>query len=193
MFHWFTGHVIAVHANTTQPENEEVLSKLVNKTISEEPKDDPSSEEKILAPINGYNICPVGTKPEQSILFFLYCKTVDDVITFTELFISGELQSMIEVIMNRLLLKIDPENTEKLQARLSLDEAEILALEKYSGIAGEHLPLISSAITIPYFTYDNTMLNENCLKITPAFNLYYHAMNFISQGMCFFLKVLVNC
>ena len=131
--------MIAVHAKTTQPEKDAVLSDSINKTILDESKVDPSSEEKLLTPINGYNIHLVATKPEKSIVFFLYCKTVDDVITFTELFISGALQSMLEVIMNRLLLKMDPDNTEKIKTRLSLDYEEILAVEKYSGIAGEQL------------------------------------------------------
>lgn len=145
MLYCFTGHVIAVHANTTQPDKDGVISELLNKTILEESKDDPSSKEKILRPINGYNIHPVVTMPGQSIVLFFYCKTIDNMITFTKLFISGDLQNMTEVIMNRILSKYDPKNTEQLKARLSLDETEILAVEKFSGIAGErnfyHQPL----------------------------------------------------
>lgn len=73
--------MIAVHAKTTQPEKDAVLSDSINKTILDESKVDPSSEEKLLTPINGYNIHPVAATPGQSIVFFIYCKTVDNVIT----------------------------------------------------------------------------------------------------------------
>ena len=131
--------MIAVHVNTTQPEKDEVMSELLNKTILEESKHEQSSKEKILAAINECNIHPIAVKPGQSIVFFFYCKTVDNMIKFAEVFISGDLQTMVEVMMNCLLSKFDPENTENLKARLSLDDAEILAVERFSGIEGRHL------------------------------------------------------
>lgn len=114
------------------------MSDLINATILEESKDYPSSsEERLLAKINGCNIRPVATQTGQSIVFYFYCQTVDNMIKFTELFISGDLQNMLEVVMNCLWSKFDPEDTEQLKARLSLDDAEMLAVEKFSGIAGE--------------------------------------------------------
>lgn len=134
----FTGQIISVHVNTTQPEKDEVLSDLINAIILEESKDYPSSsEERLLTKINDCNIRPVATQTGQSIVFYFYCKTVDNMIKFTELFTSGDLQNMLEVVMNCLWSKFDPEDTEQLKARLSLDDAEVLAVEKFSGIAGE--------------------------------------------------------
>lgn len=81
----------------------------------------------------------VGASPGHSIVILVYCKTIDNMITFTQLFNSGELQSFLEDILNRLLTRIEPKRIEKLETRLSLDDEEIIAIEEITDIEGWYL------------------------------------------------------
>lgn len=158
------GEVIPVHVNTTRPELEEGLSEslntsLINQPMSEtavkeiqmnefldetaakeiqmnESLDETAAKEILIPHLNGLTI--VGAIPGHSIVIFLYCKTTDNMVTFTQLFNSGELKTKLENILNRLLARIEPKSTERLEARLRLDDEDILEIEEITGIEGRY-------------------------------------------------------
>lgn len=89
---------------------------------------------------NNFNLRSVQSKlNEQSIFLYpLICKTIANLIKVTEVVTSRCLQNMIQIILKSLISKITLKNAEKWKARLNRDEAEHLAVEKFSGIAGEY-------------------------------------------------------
>lgn len=85
--------------------------------------------------INGLRV--VGATPGHSIVILVYCKTTDNLVTFTQVFNSGELQTKLENILNRLFARIEPKSTEILKSSIRLDDEDILEIEDITGIEGQ--------------------------------------------------------
>lgn len=96
----------------------------------------------LLAEVNGFNLDLVTTIPGQSIVIFIYCKTVQNAVKFTQIFNSGHLQYLLHDILSRLLLTIEPGNTKELDSRISLEDEEIICLQEFTGIEGNSLNIL---------------------------------------------------
>ena len=132
-----------VHVNNNRPDLDGPLSRTFNDVIENRASDD-SEIEALLEEMSGLGFNPVNASPGHSIVILMYCKTVDDAVRFTQHFNSGRVQYILESILNRLLLKIEPHNTETLDSCVSLDEEDIVALEKFTGIEGISLKILST-------------------------------------------------
>src|SRR6218665_1990228 len=133
----------AVHVNNNRSNLDGPLSRAFNDLMRTRTTDD-AEIKNLLAEMNGLSFNPVNSEPDKSIVIFVYCKTVDDAVKFTQHFNSGRVQYLLESILNRLLLTIEPHNTETLDSCVSLDEEDIVALEKFTGIEGISLKILST-------------------------------------------------
>src|SRR6218665_1129745 len=134
----------AVHVNNNRSNLDGPLSRAFNDLMRTRTTDD-AEIKNLLAEMNGLSFNPVNSKPDKSIVIFVYCKTADDAVKFTQHFNSGRVQYLLESILNRLLLTIEPHNTEKLGSRVSLDDEDVTALEKITGVEGNSLNILSTA------------------------------------------------
>src|SRR6218665_3303397 len=136
------GEVIPVHVNTTRPDLDKHIAESINVTLVNESMDETAVKE-IQMP-NGLHI--VGSTYGRSIVIFIYCKTIDNVVTFTQVFNSGELQAKLEDILNRLFARIEPKSTQRLKSSIRLDDADILEIEEITGIEGRYLFSLRNSI-----------------------------------------------
>lgn len=125
--------------NTNQPELDDELSQRFNDVIVHEDnrEDRDYSSEGIFSELHINSIRPVASKPGHSIIVFLYCKTVDDMIEFTDVLKSGQLTSMLERALQRLLMVLDRKSVGSLDVTLTLDNEEILLIEEITGVNGQ--------------------------------------------------------
>src|SRR6218665_1877751 len=126
----------AVHVNNNSLSYlDGALSNTFNDTLRKSSEGDVESKE-LLTEINGIGLNLVKAIPGQSIIIFVYCKTVQNAAKFMQLFNSGRLRHMLERILNRLLLTIEPCSKENLESRISLEDEEINTLAEFTGIEG---------------------------------------------------------
>src|SRR6218665_1237576 len=137
MWAYVSGLVLELHAETNHPELDEDLSQRFNTVVIEEANK--PSEESILASTNGYGLHLLAAKPDQSILFFIYCRTTDDVANLMRLYEKKTLKVMIKNILNRLLNQIGNMSTisSPLVADMRLDDRNILLIQKFTGFHGK--------------------------------------------------------
>jgi len=130
------GEMPAVHVNNNNLSYlDGALSNTFNDTLRKSSEGDVESKE-LLTEINGIGLNLVKAIPGQSIIIFVYCKTVQNAEKFMQLFNSGRLRHMLERILNRLLLTTEPCNKEKLESRISLEDEEVNTLAEFTGIEG---------------------------------------------------------
>lgn len=127
-----------LHINNNRCDLDASLSLAFNGVITNRTNDDGEIRD-LLAEINRLGLNPVIAQPGQSIVIFMYCKTVFSAVKFMIDFNSGRLQYLLESIFNRLLLTIDPHHTEELHSRISLEDEEIVTLEEFTGIEGTRI------------------------------------------------------
>lgn len=125
----------AVHINNSRPDLDGPLSRAFNDVIRNKTTDDKNIR-KLLTELNELGLNLVTAVPGESIVIFVYCKTVQSAVKFTRLFNSGRLQHILESSLNRLLLTIEPHNTKELESRISLEDEEVATLEDFTGIEG---------------------------------------------------------
>lgn len=117
-----------VHVNTTRPDLDADLSDAFNNGVIAEPQ--------LFSELVEIQLHPITSRPGHSIEIFIYCQNEQHMETFIEVFISGQLETHLCNILNRLLLKIKP-NAERLEITISIDIEEVLAIEEYTGIEGK--------------------------------------------------------
>lgn len=144
------GEVIPVHLNTTRPDLDEPISESINTAVMNESMDETAAmeieinesmdetvaKEIHLPQLNGIRI--VGATPGHSIVVLIYCKTIDNMVTFTRLFNSGELHTKLEKLLNHMFTRIEPKSTERLKSSIRLDNEDILEIEEITGIEGRY-------------------------------------------------------
>lgn len=128
------GDVIPVHISTTLSALDEPLSESISTALMNESMDETAPKEIQIPHMNGLRIA--GATPGNSIVVLVYCKTIDNVVTFTQLFNSGEMQTRLEDFLNRLLAQLKPIGAKILRPRIRLNKEDILKIEEITGIQG---------------------------------------------------------
>lgn len=128
------GDVIPVHISTTLSALDEPLSESISTALMNESMDETVPKEIQIPHMNGLRIA--GSTPGNSIVVLVYCKTIDNVVTFTQLFNSGEMQTRLEDFLNRLLAQLKPIGAKILRPRIILNKEDILKIEEITGIQG---------------------------------------------------------
>src|SRR6218665_61371 len=101
--------MITVYINNNRHDLYGPLSHAFNGVIRNRATDD-AEIEALLDEMTGLGLNLVNAVPEQSIVIFIYCQTIDSADNFVDLFNSGRLEHMLDSILNRLLLTIEPHN-----------------------------------------------------------------------------------
>lgn len=136
------GEMPALRINNNRPDLDAPLCLAFNNVIQNSGTGDAEIKD-LLATMNELGLNVVKAKPGQSIVLFIYCKTVDSAVDFTQMINSGRLEYYLEIIFNRLLATIiEPNTTAELKSRISLEDAEIFTLEEFTGIEGNSLHLL---------------------------------------------------
>lgn len=136
---WVLGEVVSAHVNTTRPDKEDDLSKLLNDCIV-----DPKSYEanrdlhNYMNELNGFGIPIVAAQPKSSIMVHTYCKTPEDMKNYVKLLNSGHLQTVFENIFNQLLKQLEGENFQPLQAAVTLEEEDKMLIQEFTGLDGKY-------------------------------------------------------
>lgn len=144
------GEIVSAHINTTRPDKEDDISKLLNDHIS-----DPKSCEgkhdlnKMLNELNGFHIPIVSAEAKHSIMIYTYCKTPEDMKSYVRLLNLGRLQTVFENILNLLLKELEGENFQPLQTAVTIEEDDRMLIQQFTGLDEnetdfKHLPIISS-------------------------------------------------
>ena len=129
------GDVIPVHISTTRSDLDEPLSESINTALMNESMDETVPKQIKIPHMNGLRIA--GATPGSSIVVLVYCKTIDNVVTFTQLFSSGEMQTRLEDFLNRLLAQLQLNRAKGLRSSIRLNKEDILKIEEITGIQGQ--------------------------------------------------------
>src|SRR6218665_1299017 len=132
-----------LHVKNNRPDLDEPLSHAFNGVIRNRATDDAETK-ALLEEMDEIGLDPANAKPGRSIVVSMYCKTVDDAVKFTQLYNTGRVQYILESILNRLILTIEPHNKEKLDSRVSLEEEDVITLEEFTGIEGNSFETFST-------------------------------------------------
>lgn len=130
------GEMVTVHISNNRPDLAEPLSLAFNGVIRKRNTDD-AEIQVLVGDMNGLGLNPVKAIPGQGIIVFIYCKTVHNAVNFTHFFNNKRLQHILENIFNRLLLTIEPNNTNELNSLIYLEDEEVTTLENFTGIKGD--------------------------------------------------------
>lgn len=126
------GELPGIHLATSRPDLDGQLSAAFNTAVAE--------DHALLSQLNEIGLPPIAVREGNSIEVFIYCRKINNMETFIEAFNSKKLLNILTFILNQLLLMIEPDNIDGIQTNISIDEEEVLALEKATGIEGRHFP-----------------------------------------------------
>lgn len=133
------GEVVGAHINTTRPDKEDDLSKLLNDCIVDPKLYEANRDlQNYMTELNGFHIPIVAAEAQHSIMVYTYCKTPEDMKSYVKLLNSGRLQTVFENILNQLLKELEGENFQPLQAAVMLEEKDKMLIEEFTGLDGKY-------------------------------------------------------